>query len=86
MSFHPSVTFDMTQYHTFREIAPGTPGAIIEVGFLFLDRDFLTENANIAALGVARGVLCYLRDEPINPNNAATPSAEPGTIPDTPVP
>jgi N-acetylmuramoyl-L-alanine amidase len=65
MTFHPSVTYDMTQYHTFHEVAPGVPGAIIEVGFMYMDREMLTEHADVVALGIARGLLCYLRDEPV---------------------
>ncbi len=72
MAFHPSVTFDMTEYHNFSEIAPGTPGAIIEVGFLYLDRVMLTDHADVIALGVARGLLCYLRDEPTGLEGTAT--------------
>jgi N-acetylmuramoyl-L-alanine amidase len=74
LPFHPSITFDMTEYHNFREIDPSTPGAIIELGFMFADRQILTEGQDVIALGVARGVLCYLRDElpPIVP-----PSEEP---------
>lgn len=81
MDFHPSVTYDMTDYHNFREILPGTPGAIIEIGFLNLDREMLTEHADVVALGVARGVLCYLRNEPLDAANVATPSAEPTRVP-----
>lgn len=65
LSFHPSVTFDMTQYHTFFEIAPITPGAILEIGFLNLDRALLTEQSERVARGVADGILCFLRNEPI---------------------
>jgi N-acetylmuramoyl-L-alanine amidase len=55
----------MTQYHTFYEIAPTTPGAIIEIGFLNLDRALLTEQSDRVATGVSEGILCFLRDEPI---------------------
>jgi len=65
LGFHPSVTFDMTQYHTFYEIAPTTPGAIIEIGFLNLDRALLTEQPDRVAAGVTEGILCFLRNEPI---------------------
>lgn len=65
LAFHPSVTFDMTQYHNFRELAAETLGAIIEIGFLYLDRPLLTEHPEVVALGVARGLLCYLRNEPV---------------------
>jgi N-acetylmuramoyl-L-alanine amidase len=77
MQFHPSVTYDMTDYHNFREVQPGTPGAILEIGFMLLDRPMLTEHPDVIALGVARGVICYLRNEPFDPNNIATPSPEP---------
>jgi N-acetylmuramoyl-L-alanine amidase len=66
LKFHPgSVTNDMTNYHTFAEINSNTPAAIIEVGFLNLDRDFLTQKPDLAAEGVAKGILCYLRNEDI---------------------
>jgi N-acetylmuramoyl-L-alanine amidase len=58
---HPgSITRDMRQYHAFRQIAPNTPGAIIELGFMYNDRDLLTKQPNIAALGVANGIRCFL--------------------------
>jgi len=35
LAAHPgTITYDMRDYHAFREIHPQTPGAIIEVGFL----------------------------------------------------
>lgn len=65
LRFHPhSVTLDMTEYHTFYEIHSQTPAAIIEVGFLFLDRAFLTERPDQAARGIVEGVLCYINNEP----------------------
>ncbi len=73
LTFHPSVTFDMTQYHNFREVAPGTPGAIIEIGFMYLDRDLLTNHRDVVALGVARGLLCFLHHEPLS--SEMTPTA-----------
>jgi N-acetylmuramoyl-L-alanine amidase len=76
LTFHPSVTYDMTQYHTFREIAPGVPGAIIEIGFLYMDRSLLENNPDVVALGVARGLLCYLRGEPVGDEAGAVPAAE----------
>jgi N-acetylmuramoyl-L-alanine amidase len=80
LSFHPSVTFDMTQYHTFLEIAPGTPGAIIEIGFLYLDRELLTAHPDVVALGIARGVLCYVRGEdpvPLGEESQLSPTPSP---------
>jgi N-acetylmuramoyl-L-alanine amidase len=59
-----SITRDMTEYHTFREIHGQTPAAIIETGFLYLDRDFLTSSPEVAARGIADGILCYVNNEP----------------------
>lgn len=55
-----TITYDMTDYHAFREIHPLTPGAIIEVGFLGGDRDLLTRHPALVAEGIAEGVLCYM--------------------------
>jgi len=63
LNLHQSVTFDMTDYHNFREVDPTTPGAIIEVGFLYLDREALTTRAGDAARGIVDGINCFLRNE-----------------------
>jgi N-acetylmuramoyl-L-alanine amidase len=55
-----TITNDMLLYHAFREIAPTTPAAIIETGFLSGDRVFLTEHADQAAAGIVQGVTCFL--------------------------
>jgi len=61
MRFHKnSVTRDMTNYHGFYEVAPDTPSAIIETGFLRLDRAILTERADLVAQGIVDGLMCYL--------------------------
>ena len=74
LPFHAgSITRDMTEYHTFYEIHNQTPAAIIETGFLYLDRDFLTQHADQAAQGIVDGVLCYVRNEPANMPAGATP-------------
>ena len=66
LNFHAgSVTNDMTNYHSFEEINSNTPAAIIETGFLNLDRDFLTQKPDLAAEGITNGILCYLRNEDI---------------------
>jgi N-acetylmuramoyl-L-alanine amidase len=67
LQFHPgSITVDMTDYHTFYEIHGDTPAVIIETGFLYLDRGFLTEHPEDAARGIVDGVLCYLNHEPVS--------------------
>jgi N-acetylmuramoyl-L-alanine amidase len=64
LRFHANtVTRDMTQYHAFGEIAPETPAAIIETGFMYLDRPILTRKPEQVAKGVTDGVLCFLRNE-----------------------
>ena len=66
LKFHAgSITYDMEYYHAFREINMNTPAAIIEVGFMNLDRDMLSNNADLVALGVSNGILCYVNDEPL---------------------
>lgn len=68
LRYHPdSITRDMTEYHTFYEIHSSTPAAVIETGFLFLDRDFLTSEPEKAARGIIEGILCYVNNEPIDP-------------------
>jgi len=83
LTFHQSITYDMTQYHSFREIATQTPGVIIELGFMFADREFLTTQPDVAAQGVIDGILCYIdgdlleeAEEPPQTENAIT--GEPG--------
>lgn len=60
-----SVTRDMTSYHAFGEIHEETTAAIIETGFLNLDRSFLTEKPDVAAAGIVSGVLCFLNNEDV---------------------
>lgn len=65
--YHPdSITRDMTEYHTFYEVHSQTPAVIIETGFLYLDRRFLTEEPEKAAQGIVDGILCYVNNEPID--------------------
>lgn len=67
MKFHAtSVTPDMTQYHAFGEINPTTPAAIIEVGFMNLDYEMLTQHQDIVARGITDGILCYVRNESVS--------------------
>jgi N-acetylmuramoyl-L-alanine amidase len=53
----------MSGYHAFDEINPETPAAIIETGFLNLDRQILTQNPSLIAKGISDGILCYLGKE-----------------------
>ena len=73
MPQHPSITRDMTEYHSFGEIAPVTPGAIIELGFLYEDRQILTEQPDLLAQGIVSGLLCFLEAVPPTPLPELTP-------------
>lgn len=55
-----TITVNMTDYHAFRVIAPETPAAIIELGFLGGDRQLLTQEQARLGAGVAEGVRCFL--------------------------
>ena len=68
MTFHAgSITGDMREYHAFREIDPNTVAAIIETGFLNLDREILTKHTDRIAEGVVEGILCFANNENIEP-------------------
>ncbi|MCB9422197.1 MAG: N-acetylmuramoyl-L-alanine amidase [Ardenticatenaceae bacterium] len=55
-----TITADMANYHAFREISPGTPAIIIEVGFMYLDRKRLTIESDPVVIGLVNGVTCFL--------------------------
>ncbi|NMB54142.1 MAG: N-acetylmuramoyl-L-alanine amidase [Leptolinea sp.] len=76
MKYHPNtITKDMTNYHTFNEIHSETTAAIIETGFMNLDRQILTEHTDLIARGISQGVLCFIRNEDLNnkPTQEPTP-------------
>lgn len=58
-----SITGHMTGYHTFYAIDGHTPGAIIETGFLWLDRDLLTQQPDLVAQGIVDGIVCFVEGE-----------------------
>ena len=64
MAFHEnSITNDMTFYHSFRELDPDTPAAIIETGFLHLDYDMIVKQPDLPAQGITNGILCFLKTQ-----------------------
>jgi N-acetylmuramoyl-L-alanine amidase len=76
MTFHAgSITGDMREYHAFREIDPSTVAAIIETGFLNLDREMLTQQTDRVAAGVVEGILCFANNENVEPT--PTPNLTP---------
>ncbi len=73
LPLHPSLTRDMTEYHSFQEISPVTPAGIIELGFLYEDRAILENNPEILAEGIVAGILCFLENAPPTPLPELTP-------------
>lgn len=74
LKFHAgSITNDMTYYHAFDEINTETTAAIIETGFLNLDKQILTQHPDIVAQGIIDGLLCYIRNENISPTTTPSP-------------
>jgi N-acetylmuramoyl-L-alanine amidase len=63
LPFHRGITDDMTSYHTFAEIHSETTAAIIETGFMNLDRQILENQPDLIARGIVNGILCYIRNE-----------------------
>jgi N-acetylmuramoyl-L-alanine amidase len=75
MTYHAgSITADMREYHAFSEIDPNTITAIIETGFLNLDRDILTGQPELVASGVTQGILCFVNNESVVPTPFPTPA------------
>jgi N-acetylmuramoyl-L-alanine amidase len=58
-----TVTYDMTKYHAFYEIDERTPAAIIETGFLYMDRQLLTRRPEAVAQGIVDGILCFVEGQ-----------------------
>lgn len=64
LRFHPgSVSSHMTGYHAFEEISADTTAAIMEIGFMNLDRLIMTQQPDVLAEGVSQGVLCFIYNE-----------------------
>lgn len=66
LPLHNSITIDMTSYHAFSEIDADTTAAIVEVGFMNLDRQLLTQNPEQVASGIVDGILCYINNEDLS--------------------
>jgi len=75
LPFHSgSITSDMREYHAFSEISNTTIAAIIETGFMNLDRDILTRNPELIAEGIVQGIECFVNNESILPTSVPTNS------------
>jgi len=55
-----TITDDMTEYHAFKRVAASTPAAIIETGFMGGDWRVIGKQPDLAARGIADGVVCFL--------------------------
>ena len=65
LSYHANtITLHMTDYHAFRTLPEGVPAIIIETGFMYLDRELLTNSADIPAAGILSGIQCFLDNTP----------------------
>jgi N-acetylmuramoyl-L-alanine amidase len=74
LQLHPgSITVDMTDYHAFSVIDTATAAAIIETGFLNLDRDLLVHHPDVIADGVVSGILCFVNNESVKPTSVPVP-------------
>ncbi len=73
LPYHAGVTDDMSSYHAFEEIHTDTAAVIIETGFLNLDRQILVQHPDVIADGIAKGILCYVRNEDASPPNESLP-------------
>ena len=67
LAFKSNTTPDMTSYHAFGEINTETTAVIIETGYLNLDQQILTQNPDLIAQGIVDGLLCFIRNENVNP-------------------
>ena len=64
---HPNtLTHDMTNYYAFNRIAPDTPAAILEMGFMGGDQQLLVGNPERVAQGIVESLLCFLNEEEEN--------------------
>lgn len=72
LPWDPHVTDDMTDYYAFawfryeHALAPHTPAAIVELGFIShpRDREVLIDRSDAAARGLAEGILRFLDAHP----------------------
>jgi N-acetylmuramoyl-L-alanine amidase len=81
MQYHANtITLDMTDYQAFRQISPGVPAIIIEVGFMNLDREMLTNQPDLLAGAITTGIFCYIdqiRGSVSAPQGDTPPAASP---------
>ncbi|MDI7277167.1 MAG: N-acetylmuramoyl-L-alanine amidase [Anaerolineae bacterium] len=61
LAFHANtITPAMTGYHAFHKLAPDTPAAIVELGFLGADRELLTAAQERVVQGIVEGLIEFV--------------------------
>ncbi len=68
-----NITINMTDYHAFSVINTATTAAIIEIGFLYLDRNLLVDHPETVADGITSGILCFVNNESVQISPTPTP-------------
>jgi hypothetical protein len=71
-----TITRNMTEYHGFRKIDSTTPAAIIELGFLGWDREFLVDHQDEMARALAIGLNEFLKGSSCLPPTATPEPTE----------
>jgi N-acetylmuramoyl-L-alanine amidase len=67
-----SQTLDMLHYHVFDVVNLETPTVILETGFMNLDADKIIRQPEMVASGIADGIRCFVRNEPLPEDTLAT--------------
>jgi N-acetylmuramoyl-L-alanine amidase len=67
------ITENMTDYHAFRAVDPATTAAIIETGFLNMDRVILVNHPDMVADGIVSGLVCFVSNESVQALPLPTP-------------
>ncbi len=64
LPIHPTtITDDMIFYHAFNKVSAESPAILLEMGFMYNDRELLTTNSDAVVQGVVNGILCYLQSQ-----------------------
>lgn len=86
LTFYPAISDNMTQYYAFNfnkfkaAISSTTPAVLIECGFLSNsdDRIFLAKHSDLAAQGIANGVMDFINNRPVTGLTYQTSTTEEG--------
>lgn len=56
-----TITDDMVHYHAFGDVSSDSPALLLEMGFMYNDRDLLTNRSSTVAQGITNGILCFIQ-------------------------